>query len=36
MALHRRMRMEGENFTEITEATVMIETRWETTNEIDQ
>lgn len=36
MELHKRIRIEVENFTEIIKPTVMIETRWETTNEIDQ
>lgn len=36
MGLHRRIRIEGENFREMIMAIVMIETRWETTNWIDQ
>lgn len=36
MELHRMIRIEVENVMVIIKATVMIETRWETTNEIDQ
>lgn len=36
MGLHRRIKIEGENFREMIMVIVMIETRWETTNWIDQ
>lgn len=36
MGLHRRIRIEGENFTGTIKAIVRIETKRETTNWIDQ